>query len=258
MPDSVRSCTVHYPVDCYAYFSTNSNCSSILYNYATKSYEAFNRRIGGLKNCQNLNSVTFYSLYYAVFKDRESLDLTDIKAKSIYLTGSISSFNSVSGNSCLLNVANTVETFSAIRLKLTKIPSFANGSTPKNIDLSSNNISDISSVANLTTLQTLNLSNNYVSDLSSLLGLISENNVTSEKSTDLIELNLSNNSLDGYSVADNITALLKLHKAGLQKVTITGNNFSANEVNELINGKTVTENGVTTTYAGFGSGNVIN
>jgi hypothetical protein len=50
-----------------------------------------------------------------------------------------------------------------------------------------------------------------------------------------------------------------LHAAGLKSIKITGNNFSDNEISELINGKKVTNtDGTETVYAGFGSGNVTN
>ena len=78
------------------------------------------------------------------------------------------------------------------------------------------------------------LSKNSISDLTPLAEAIG-----SDGEIGYTSLDVRNNSLDGYSVANNIEALLKLHKAGLKKVYITGNSFSENEVNDLINGKTI-------------------
>ena len=118
-----------------------------------------------------------------------------------------------------------------------------------NLKLSRNNINDISSFSNLTKLEKINLNTNNITNLTPLVQAIGDDN-----KINYTELDIRYNSLDGYTVADNISALLKLHAAGLQKVYITGNNFSENEIQELINGKTI--DGVS--YSGFGSGNVIN
>lgn len=115
--------------------------------------------------------------------------------------------------------------------------------------MSTNKLTDISALSGLENLTTLVLNDNNISDLTPLVQAIGDDNIIGYTT-----LNVSNNALDGSSVSDNVLNLLKLHKAGLQSVTITGNSFTANEVSELINGKTV--DGVT--YAGFGSGKVIN
>ena len=128
----------------------------------------------------------------------------------------------------------------------------------KYLDLSNNDIVDISSLSKLENIdmknnnnvkEKFNLSNNILTNLTPLSKAIGRDGIIN-----YTELDVRNNSLDGYTVADNISALLKLHAAGLQKVYITGNNFSENEIQELINGKTI--DGVS--YSGFGSGNVIN
>jgi len=133
----------------------------------------------------------------------------------------------------------------------------------KRLTLSGNNINDISALAYLENIDMLNtdgnrdvfsLANNNITDLTPLVTAIGNDNSIGYR-----DLSLVNNSLEGYTVADNITALLKLHAAGLIRVRITGNHFSENEVSELINGKTVDNgDGTTTTYTGFGAGNVIN
>ncbi|MBR2290575.1 MAG: hypothetical protein IJ867_08420 [Clostridia bacterium] len=122
----------------------------------------------------------------------------------------------------------------------------------KSLTLENNkSFSDISGLSTLKNLTTLVLDGNNITNLSPLLGTINESGKIGYTSS----LNLSNNpSLDGYTFGDNIAVLLKLHAAGLKKVTLTGCSFSGNEIQELINGKTI--DGVT--YAGFGSGNVIN
>ncbi len=111
-------------------------------------------------------------------------------------------------------------------------------------------ITDISFCKNLEEInEDLTISNNNVIDLTPLVVAIGDDDRINYTSLDI-----SNNSLDGYIGGNNIEALLKLHKAGLQKVTIIGNYFTPNEINKLKNGMTI--NGVT--YEGFGSENVIN
>ena len=131
----------------------------------------------------------------------------------------------------------------------------------KYLDLSENNITDISFLGSLEKIgessedvavdssDCFYLNNNSISDITPLALAIGKDGVISYKS-----LNVSYNSLDGSTVADNVGALLKLHKAGLEKVTIKGNNFTDNEIQELINGRTIDGD----VYAGFGEGNVIN
>ena len=131
----------------------------------------------------------------------------------------------------------------------------SNCSVLEKLDLTNNYISDLKGLGNLKNLTNLNLRNNLIIDVTPLINNITYNGDSDKLGTiKYTVLDLRNNSLDGYTVADNISALLKLHAAGLQKVYITGNNFSENEIQELINGKTI--DGVS--YSGFGSGNVIN
>ena len=114
---------------------------------------------------------------------------------------------------------------------------------------SNSKLSDITGLSNLKNLKIISLDGGNITNLTPLVSSIGDDN-----KINYTELDIKNNSLDGYTVADNISALLKLHAAGLQKVYITGNNFSENEIQELINGKTI--DGVN--YSGFGSGNVVN
>ena len=117
-----------------------------------------------------------------------------------------------------------------------------------NLDLLDNNINNISSLSKLENLTSLNLSKNSIVDLTPLAEAIGNDEAIGYKTLDI-----SYNSLEGSTVVDNVGTLLKLHKAGLQKVTITGNNFSEKDVEELKNGKKI--NGID--YPGFGEGNVI-
>ena len=129
------------------------------------------------------------------------------------------------------------------------------------IRLSNNNITDISSLGSLENIgknsedytidsdDCFYLNKNNISDITPLAEAIGEDGVINYTT-----LNISNNSLDGYSNGNNIETLLRLHKAGLRKVIITGNYFTTNEINSLRDGMTI--NGVL--YEGFGSGNVVN
>ena len=185
--------------------------------------------------------------------------------------------------------AGTISSFTLSRMKhITGLSNIGNLTNLEYLNLNGDKINNISWISTLTKLTYLNLSSNDLSNISGLSSLekidmkrldngsivqdnfnLNDNHITditplataigSDNAIGYRTLNLTNNSLDGYSVADNITALLKLHAAGLTKVIITGNNFSENEVNELKNGKTVTNSdGTKTTYAGFGSANVVN
>ena len=109
------------------------------------------------------------------------------------------------------------------------------------LNLAGNNISDLTPLSNLKNITTLGLKNNAISDLSPLLGLIGD-----DGKLKFTTLDLSKNSLEGYisPTNNNVETLRKLHDAGLTKITITGNNFSTNDLNTLI--------GI------FGSKNVIN
>ena len=176
----------------------------------------------------------------------EELDLSDMKnilnAEKI---GNLHNLNYLGLKNCNLNDISWISTL--INLKY--------------LDLSNNNISDISPLRYLEKIDKripseddiiqydFILSNNNITDITPLADAIGNDGVINYKSLDI-----SNNSLDGYTVVNNIEVLLKLHNAGLEKVIITGNNFTANEINSLKDGTTI--NGVS--YEGFGSENVIN
>ena len=133
------------------------------------------------------------------------------------------------------------------------------------LNISNNAITDISGLAylkkinmyyydsnNVLKQNEFPLQNNNISDLTPLVTAIGDDGIINYRI-----LNLRNNSLDGYTVADNVLALLKLHKAGLNKIYLEGNNFSVNEINELINGKEIENpDGSKTFYQGFGTGNI--
>jgi len=134
------------------------------------------------------------------------------------------------------------------------------------LDIHNTGLSNISFISNMTNLDmkdytsygkykntydsTLNLSNNNIVDLRPFSVLVDNCN----GHINFTSLDLSNNSLDGYSITNNVEILLKLHSAGLIHVNITGNNFTDMEVNQLLNGATI--NGVE--YTGFGAGHVVN
>ena len=144
------------------------------------------------------------------------------------------------------------------------------------------NITDISWISSLTNLKCLDLSNNNITDIGSLGGLknigksssdfiinsgscfiLKNNNISNltplegtidnDEKVSYTFLDVSNNALDGYGVYNNVETLLKLQKAGLKKVNISGNSFTDSEIQDLVHGKEINE----VTYSGFGEGNVI-
>ena len=212
----------------------------------------------------NLKTLYVSGLLSSKVENLEGISsLTSLETLSL---SNFSNLNDASGIESLINLRSlTLENMSKLstgfnieglslltQLKIDKTTISSNVKLPTNLislTLTNNRFNNLIFLSNVEGLTTLNLSNNSISILAPLVDVIGTDN-----KIDYTELNISNNSLDGYTVADNITALLKLHVAGLTKIYITGNNFSENEVNELINGKII--DGVA--YSGFGSGNVIN
>ena len=98
------------------------------------------------------------------------------------------------------------------------------------IKLSGNKISDITPLGNLKNITSLTLSSNSISDLSPLLGMIGD-----DGKIKFTKLDISYNSLEGYISAtnNNVETLRQLHDAGLKSITITGNNFSTNDLNTI-------------------------
>ena len=250
-------------------FSTLNSTIPLLNNDGNSTAFASINGFGG--------NVNISKLYYQNMSSLSGIgNMTNLKWIGAYDTCSMTNFNSGSStaiNTIYLAKATSMTSLSGINnfiglttltINKSKITNCSDLSTltgltslTLNSNKSLNNISGISTLKNLTTLS---LYDNAITNLTPLLGTIT---YSSESDTvgriSYTELNLKNNSLDGYSAADNITVLLKLHAAGLRYLYISGNNFSANEVNELKNGKTVTNaDGTKTTYAGFGASYVTN
>lgn len=220
----------------------------------------------GLSNCTFVGSRfdEDVSLGNGIMSAFTSFSVTDsyndryVDFKKITKPGSITTLT-LTGLAGIKNFSNIsyLTTLSSLNLSNDRISNISGISSLVNLttlDLSNNSITDISQLSTLENLTTLNLYGNNITNLTPLVSAIGSDNHIGYTVLDIRE-----NALDGYTVVDNITALLKLHAAGLTKIQITGNNFSENEINELKNGKTVTNSdGTKTTYQGFGGENVIN
>ena len=192
--------------------------------------------------------------------DTTDIDFSDFSGSGIIFSLKLENMNNVIALNNLGNLTN-LEKLTITSSQINDVSWISSLTNLKYLDLYNNKITDISALSNLENIDMkvtsdsgikeddFRLSKNSISDLTPLAEAIG-----SDGEIGYTSLDVRNNSLDGYSVANNIEALLKLHKAGLKKVYITGNSFSENEVNDLINGKTI--EGVT--YSGFGKENVIN
>ena len=133
------------------------------------------------------------------------------------------------------------------------------------LDLNSNGFSDISSLGALEKInmidengeeQWFNLSSNSIQNLTPLV-----NAIGNDEKIEYHYLDLHTNSLSTSAGIDNVELLLKLHKAGLKRVNVSGNSFTTADINALKNGKIYyEEDGVTEriNYEGFGDSYVTN
>ena len=248
MPNQITSATVHYPSTQYVSFGANSRCTYVEYSY-TENQTGLLNRITGLSNCTLLNSVYFYRVAQGTLSGLSSVDLSPIKSTTLYLKGVPNGFIGTT-TSTTFNIGTGVNNLYLIGMNLINCPTFAENSTPTYVCLNSNKLSNLTNLKNVKTITELQLVNNCFTKLDDLLSFITVDTSTGKNVTALRTLNLKDNSLDGYSITNNIEILLKLRAAGLTSLTVTNNNFSENEITQLRDGAKI--NGVN--YVGYGSG----
>ena len=124
---------------------------------------------------------------------------------------------------------------------ISNISSISNLTNLKSLYLNKCGIGNVTALAALKQIETsynedgalvsLILSNNPITDITPLENMID----SATNKINFTELNLNNCLLEGSIVANNLQTLQKLKSAGLQKIYISGNRFSENDINKIIN-----------------------
>ena len=170
--------------------------------------------IGSLKELGTCSNLKYLSLYRLNLTSLEGIELCN-NLETLMVNG------------------NTVE--------ISNISSISNLTNLKSLYLNKCGIGNITALAELKQIETsynedgalvsLILSNNPITDITPLENMID----SATNKINFTELNLNNCLLEGSIVANNLQTLQKLKSAGLQKIYISGNRFSENDINKIIN-----------------------
>lgn len=270
-----------------------STCTSVELDDATEATLEFTGKFSGgisgthlgQKTIDSIDRMDFGRCSISLSTGRSVILPSDFTSKF----WSISAYDSDKGKQRTIDISNfsssgiVTKFIAENKSKINGIEKIKNLTGLDYLRLINCNITDISWISSLTNLKYLNLENNKISNISYLSTLenidmkvtsgnsftqytfsLKNNNISditplataigTDGKINYTSLDISNNTLEGYTVANNIEALLKLHKAGLNKVIVTGNSFSENDIRDLKNGKTINN----VEYPGFGESNVIN
>lgn len=193
------------------------NLKTIIVSDNNNNYNNNITNLTGLEICTGLEELVFewnnkvddYSKIFMCYS-LKNLKISDCpKFNNINSINNLTKLNNLTINKTSISNLRGIDKMSSIN----------------SLELTNNKISNIQQLSFLKNLNTLILYNNNISDITPLQGTIitsaEDATVGANGKITYTELNLSNNSITANQ--DNVNTLIALHKAGLQKVYLTGN-----------------------------------